>query len=210
MFAPPDPIKFPLSRRQVLRSAGAGFGHLALAGLLGQAARASGAPAAQPLAARPPHFKPKATRIIFLFMQGAISQVDTFEYKPKLQQNGGKPGPGGGILTASKFGFRQHGESGGVVFRAHAAHGRARRQALLASGPLHRHTGAPAGCRAVAHRQRECRSHAAEHGRVDLVRPWDRESRLTRIRHHQPAPQLRRGRELWERISAGSLPGHTN
>ena len=107
-----DQIEFPLSRRQVLRSAGAGFGHLALAGMLGQAARASDAGAAHPLAPKPPHFKPKATRIIFLFMQGAISQMDTFEYKPTLQRNGGKPGPGGGILTASKFGFRQHGESG--------------------------------------------------------------------------------------------------
>ena len=45
-------------------------------------------------------------------MQGAISQVDTFEYKPQLQQDGGKPGPGGGTLTASKFEFRQHGETG--------------------------------------------------------------------------------------------------
>ena len=94
-------------------SAGAGFGHLALAGMLGQASRKPPARArSHPLAAKPPHFKAKATRIIFLFMQGAISQMDTFEYKPKLQQNGGKPGPGGGILTASKFGFRQHGESG--------------------------------------------------------------------------------------------------
>ncbi len=112
MFAA-DRTEFPLSRRQVLRCAGAGFGQLALAGMLGQAAtRASGARASQPLAAKPPHFKPKATRIIFLFMQGAISQMDTFEYKPQLQLNGGKPGPGGGTLTASKFGFRQHGESG--------------------------------------------------------------------------------------------------
>jgi hypothetical protein len=108
-----DQSEFPLSRRHVLRSAGAGFGQLALAGMVGQAAaRASGAGAAHPLTAKPPHFKPKATRIIFLFMQGAISQMDTFEYKPQLQRNGGKPGPGGGILTASKFGFRQHGESG--------------------------------------------------------------------------------------------------
>ncbi len=117
MFAP-ELIKSPLSRRQVLRSAGAGFGHLALAGMLGQAAQAqaSGTTPAharpQPLAVKPPHFKPRATRIIFLFMEGAISQMDTFEYKPRLQQNGGKPGPGGGILTASKFRFRQYGESG--------------------------------------------------------------------------------------------------
>ncbi len=103
----------PISRRQVLRSAGAGFGYLALAGMLGQsAARAAEKRVEAPLAPRPAHFKPRAKRIIFLFMQGAISQVDTFEYKPRLQQNGGKPGPGGGTLTASKFKFRQYGETG--------------------------------------------------------------------------------------------------
>jgi Protein of unknown function (DUF1501) len=109
-----DRIGSSVSRRQALKSAGAGFGQLALAGMLGQAAaRASGGEkTARPLEAKAPHFKPKANRIIFLFMQGAISQVDTFEYKPELQQRGGKPGPGGGTLTSSKFRFRQHGESG--------------------------------------------------------------------------------------------------
>jgi hypothetical protein len=105
-FAPPP------SRRQILRSAGAGFGYLALAGMLGRTARAAASGAPNPLAARPPHFRPRAKRIIFLFMQGAISQVDTFEYKPRLQQDDGKGGPGGGTLVGSKFKFRQYGESG--------------------------------------------------------------------------------------------------
>ncbi len=101
------------SRRQVLRSAGAGFGYLALAGLLGEsAARAAEKKVSNPLAPKPPHLKPRAKRIIFLFMQGAISQMDTFEYKPRLQRDGGKPGPGGGTLTASRFKFRQYGETG--------------------------------------------------------------------------------------------------
>src|SRR5262249_20338782 len=101
------------SRRQALRSAGAGFGFLAFAGLRGQDAASAAKPSLRaPLAAKPPHFKAKAKRIIFLFMQGAISQVDTFEYKPKLQADGGKPGPGGGTLTASRFRFRQYGETG--------------------------------------------------------------------------------------------------
>jgi Protein of unknown function (DUF1501) len=104
-----DLSNLPFSRRQALRSAGAGFGYLAFAGMLGQAAANDDA---QPLAPKPAHFKPKAKRIIFLFMQGAISQVDTFEYKPRLQRDGGKPGPGGGTLTASKFAFRQYGDSG--------------------------------------------------------------------------------------------------
>jgi len=79
--------------------------------LLGQnASRAAAAPG--PLAPKAPHFPAKAKRIIFLFMQGATSQVDTWEYKAQLQKNGGKEGPGGGTLTASKFKFRQHGQTG--------------------------------------------------------------------------------------------------
>jgi hypothetical protein len=114
------PIDFPLSRRQALKSAGAGFGYLALAGLLGQnAARSAvatqGMPqraAPGPLAPRPSHFPAKAKRIIFLFMEGATSQVDTWEFKPQLQRSDGRVGPGGGVLTASKFSFNRHGRSG--------------------------------------------------------------------------------------------------
>src|SRR4051812_10403212 len=103
-----------LSRRQILRNAGIGFGHLALAGLLGQSGRrAVGAEAAvAPLAPKAPHFPARAKRIIFLFMQGATSQMDTWEYKPKLQEDDGKVGPGGGTLTGSKFKFAQHGQTG--------------------------------------------------------------------------------------------------
>jgi hypothetical protein len=54
----------------------------------------------------------QAKRIIFVFMQGAMSQMDTFEYKPQLQKDGGKAGPGGGTLTASKFKFQQYGQTG--------------------------------------------------------------------------------------------------
>src|SRR5439155_9915866 len=80
------------------------------AGMLGRTAAADKAP--KPLAPKAPHFSPKARRIIFVFMQGAMSPVDTFEYKPQLQKDGGKPGPGGGTLTASKFKFRQYGRTG--------------------------------------------------------------------------------------------------
>ncbi len=100
-----------LSRRQVLKSAGAGFGYLALAGLLGRPASAT-AEQSRPLAPKLPHFVPKAKRVIFLFMSGSMSQLDTWEYKPRLQKDDGKEGPGGGTITASKFKFRQHGETG--------------------------------------------------------------------------------------------------
>ncbi|MSR58295.1 MAG: DUF1501 domain-containing protein [Planctomycetaceae bacterium] len=112
------------SRRQALKRTGAGFGLVALAGMLGHAGRratAGSAPdvnagarptAAGQLASRPPHFATKVKRVIFLFMEGAMSLVDTFDYKPRLQADDGKSGPGGGKLTASKFSFSRHGQTG--------------------------------------------------------------------------------------------------
>jgi hypothetical protein len=99
-----------ITRRQVLKSAGAGFGYLALAGLLGH--NAARGDATRPLAARQPHFRARAKRIIFLFMEGAMSQLDTFEYKPRLWREDGQEAPGGATITASKFPFRQHGQTG--------------------------------------------------------------------------------------------------
>jgi len=83
--------------------------------LLGQnttRALAAAAPVSNPLAPKLPHFPAKAKRIIFIFMEGAMSGVDTFDYKPELQANDGKGGPGGGKLTASKFSFKQYGQTG--------------------------------------------------------------------------------------------------
>ncbi len=104
------------SRRAALRTAGGGFGYLALAGMLGlqsKTARAAGEGAkVGPLAPKPQMIPAKAKRIIFVFMEGAMSGVDTFEYKPKLQASDGKPGVGGGKFVASKFKFQQYGESG--------------------------------------------------------------------------------------------------
>ncbi len=113
------PANPAFSRRQALKSASGGFGLVALAGLLGQTAprRAVAASTVRPsagalLAPKSPQLRVKAKRIIFLFMEGATSQVDTWEYKPKLQADHGKVGPGGGILTGSKFHFAQHGQTG--------------------------------------------------------------------------------------------------
>ncbi|HEY2838663.1 MAG TPA: DUF1501 domain-containing protein [Pirellulales bacterium] len=113
----PPQARGAFTRRQALKGASAGFGYLALAGMLGQnaapsRAAAEGAQAPNPLAPKPAHFPVKAKRIIFCFMQGAISQVDTWEYKPKLQASDGQVGPGGGTLVASKFKFAQHGQTG--------------------------------------------------------------------------------------------------
>jgi hypothetical protein len=106
---------FVVSRRSLLRAAGAGFGQVALAGLLGSIANKAAAQdlnANNPLAPKRPPLPAKAKRIIFLFMEGAMSSVDTFEYKPELERSNGKAGPGGGTITASRFKFRQYGNSG--------------------------------------------------------------------------------------------------
>ncbi len=72
----------PLHRRDALKHAACGFGYLALAGL-------AGAAPADPLSPRPPHFPPKANRVIFLFMQGGVSSVDSYDYKPRLARDDG-------------------------------------------------------------------------------------------------------------------------
>jgi hypothetical protein len=76
----------PPSRRRLLKSLSCGFGYLALAGMCAQTAAAPAAPVANPLAARPPMLPARAKRVIFLFMQGGPSQVDTFDPKPALQR----------------------------------------------------------------------------------------------------------------------------
>lgn len=80
----------PTLRRDLLKNAACGFGYLALAGL---AAGRAGAVADNPLAPRPPHVPPRARRVIFLFMQGGVSQVDSFDYKPRLAKDDGKSMP---------------------------------------------------------------------------------------------------------------------
>src|SRR3954466_2289001 len=111
-----------LSRRQMLRRSAVGFGHLALAALLAEDAAAS--PAADPLTPRAPHFPARAKRVIFLFMKGGPSHVDTFERKPLLERDDGKPLPFAkprvqfaptGNLLKSPWKFSQHGDSGSWV-----------------------------------------------------------------------------------------------
>lgn len=85
-----NPELFPLARRELFRRAGAGFGMLALNELLAGTGLAS---ARNPLAAKTPHFPPRAKSIIWLFMNGGPSHVDTWDYKPELQKRDGQPLP---------------------------------------------------------------------------------------------------------------------
>lgn len=104
-----------LSRRETLKTTSAGFGLMALAGLTSQEANAvSRDEAAQvsPLAPKRPHFAARAKRVIFLCMRGGPSHVDTFDYKPRLQQDHGRPSHYGTPWCASPWKFAQAGESG--------------------------------------------------------------------------------------------------
>lgn len=95
------------SRRDILKTVSAGFGYLAFAGLANAQSKKD-----DPLAPKPSHFPGTAKRVIFLCMTGGPSHVDTFDYKPKLIKDHGKPGHYGGTLLSSPWNFRQHGESG--------------------------------------------------------------------------------------------------
>lgn len=109
----------PLTRRQMLSQTAAGFGSIALNAMIANAhsaASASDTPR--------PHFPASAKRIIFLFMHGGPSAVDTFDYKPKLQRDSGKALPFDkprvqfaqtGALLRSPYEFRQYGQSGAWV-----------------------------------------------------------------------------------------------
>lgn len=132
MFVSPSPF----SRRHFLNRIGTGFGAVALSALQqweSRAAEAKGKPVIDPLrpfAPRAPHFAPRARSVIFLFMVGGPSQVDTFDYKPVLQKLNGKPVPDSvrkaveatrhanvfhgckDELMASPYSWERYGESG--------------------------------------------------------------------------------------------------
>jgi len=102
-----------LNRREMLARCSTGFGLMALQGLMASPAFAG--------AAQRSHFRPRAKHVILCYMSGGVSQVDTFDPKPKLRELHGKPMPvkvertqfnNNGNVMASPFEFRQHGQSG--------------------------------------------------------------------------------------------------
>jgi hypothetical protein len=108
-----------MTRRRLLQRAGAGFGWLALNSLLARTSAASG----NPLAPKAPQFPARAKRVIWLFMNGGPSHVDTWDYKPELAKRDGQPLEGFdaktgffpnavGPLMKSPFEWTQYGQSG--------------------------------------------------------------------------------------------------
>jgi uncharacterized protein (DUF1501 family) len=121
-----------ITRRHFFRECGIGVGKIALASLLTDALarRAFAAPAAavNPLAPKPPHYGPKVKHVIHLFMAGAPSQLDLFDYKPTLARFEGKPIPpeiirgqryafirADAAVLGPRFKFARHGRSGGEL-----------------------------------------------------------------------------------------------
>ncbi len=111
-----------LSRRRLLQRASGGFGAMAFSALFGKSSTADAA--SNPSLARAPHFPAKARSVIFLFMEGAPSQVDSFDYKPMLEKHHGKDPrqvigrlektqfENVGTVMKSYWDFRQRGQSG--------------------------------------------------------------------------------------------------
>ncbi|MBK9383314.1 MAG: DUF1501 domain-containing protein [Planctomycetes bacterium] len=132
---PGDAASRGLSRREWLSGGALGFASVALEALLARTSGAAPLPSdgrpplavpgsLNPLAQRLPHFRPRAKRVIFLFMHGGPSQVDTFDWKPLLERDHGKPLPfpkprvvfaPTGNLLRSPWKFRPHGACGATV-----------------------------------------------------------------------------------------------
>jgi hypothetical protein len=112
----------PQSRRQMLAQCASGFGGVALAALLAEWPNgAASAGQVSPLTPRPTHFPPRATNVIFLYMDGGPSQIDSFDPKPRLDREHGQPIKmkvpatqfnNVGKVLKSPWAFRQYGQSG--------------------------------------------------------------------------------------------------
>ena len=114
-----------ITRRHFFQDCGVGLGKIALASLLTGGAAKSAFASSSPTAPRAPHFAPRAKRVIYLFQAGAPSQLELFDYKPKLAELAGKPIPPSVIegqryafiqpnaaVLAPQFGFAKHGQCG--------------------------------------------------------------------------------------------------
>src|ERR1700756_3502360 len=115
------PTPRPVTRREALCKMGAGFGMLSFASLIADTfAHAAESSAPSPWMIQDPKFKANAKHVIFLFMNGGLSQVDSFDPKPMLEKYHGQPMPGGdlqherktGNLMKSPFTFKKYGQSG--------------------------------------------------------------------------------------------------
>ena len=94
----------PVTRREALCRIGNGFGMLAFAGMVGESLATAATVASSSQVSGGLHHAAKAKHVIFLFMNGGLSQVDSFDPKPMLDKYHGQPLPGGSIATERKTG----------------------------------------------------------------------------------------------------------
>ena len=219
----PSYTVLPLSRRAMLSQAAVGFGSLALASLLADESRADESTAkpqaiqshVNPLAPKPPHFLPRAKRVIFLFMKGGPSHVDTFDPKPLLDSRRRQAV----ALRQAPRAIRRDRQSARLAVEVRAA--RPKRpmgqRAFPASGPpcgrpVHdplgpwHQPGARRGAAQAAHRQRQFRP--PQHRLVGQLRPGHRKRQPAGVRHDLPHAGPRRHQQLELRLPAGRVSGH--
>ena len=214
MFVSPLP-----TRRQALRDTACGFGYLALAGL--SANHAAAAPG-NPLAVRPPHFAARAKRVIFLFMQGGVSQVDSFDYKPRLDKRRRQDAQVRRCPPAGQHG--RWADSSQRVMKPLVEVFPARRVRPLGLDSFPRDQPArrrpllhPLACtpKASPTARRRCSCTAASTnfirpsmGSWVALRPGHREREPARLRLDRPVGGQRRAAQLRQRLPARRLPGH--
>jgi hypothetical protein len=211
-LAPSRPLP-PVSRREMLRHLGGGFGALGLAGVLAGESPAVAAPSVSPLSPKAGHHAPRAKRVIFLFMNGGPSHVDTFDPKPALARYDGTDPPKGvaagrkGKLMRSPFAFRKSGRSGIEVSEIYPEVARCVDDLCIIRSMYHE---TPAHERALL---------LMNSGNVQPIRPsWgvvadlrtgDREPEPPRLHRPLPGQARRRAPALEQQLSPGGLSGHS-
>ena len=209
-------MNFPISRRDMLRRVGTGFGTLGLASVLHGAATAT-PQAANPLAPKPPHFPAKAKRVIFLFMNGGPSHVDTFDPKPALEKYHGAAalGPNGintmrqgnRNLMRSPFAFKRCGRA---ASRSASCSPRSAAASTTSASSARCTPTFPTTSRAADDELRRDAADPAEHGLVADLRPGHREPEPARLRRPLPRQAGRRPAALEQQLPARHLPGHAH
>src|ERR1700676_3091281 len=114
----PGRLPLPLTRREMLASTANGFGLMAFSGLFAKSGSAASVPSSNLLPQ--PHYSPKVKNVIFCFMDGGVSHVDSFDPKPKLTELDGRPftastnptTTGNRLWLKSPWRFQRHGQSG--------------------------------------------------------------------------------------------------
>ena len=199
------------NRRNFLKSATAGFGYTAFASLAAQEALDASS-FKSPLVPKKPHFEPKVKRVIFLFMQGAPTQHETFDYNPELEKHAGQNaemdlaiGRQGGKILPPVYKFDRCGESGLPISEVFPHLQKHADELCLLNGM---HTDTP------AHPQASIFTHT---GNITFVRPVDgfvgglwpryREPGSPRFRHDESAARRRCG-AIRLGFSAGYVSGH--